>query len=80
MTDITTRKPLRVSTAENARPYIEIPAAQVGEVSALLRANTIPHAVEEIAISLDGGPETTVINLGRWVDAAAVQRLLDDHH
>jgi hypothetical protein len=78
MTDITTRKPLRVLTAEQAGPYIPIPEAQVPEVTAILRANGIPYEVDEIAISFDDGPETTVINLGRRVDAVAVQRLLVD--
>jgi hypothetical protein len=77
MTDITTRKPLRVLTAVEAGPYIPIPEAQVPEVTAILRAHGIPFDVDEFAIALDDGPETTVINLGRRVDAVAVQRLLD---
>lgn len=78
MTDATTQKPLRVLIPKDAGPYIWLPAAQVDEVSALLRANGVPHWLDRFAISFEGGPETTVINLGRRVDGAAVQRILDN--
>ena len=77
MTDITTKKPLRVSTDGTAGPYIMIPVVQLDEVRKLLDGRRIRYWVEENAISLNGSPEVTVINFGRGGDAAAVQALLD---
>ncbi len=77
MTDAATQKPLRVSTDGTAGPYIMLPVSQLDEVRRLLDSRRIRYWVEENAISLDGGPEMTVINLGRGGDAAAVQAILD---
>jgi hypothetical protein len=33
--------------------------------------------VSENAISFNGAPETTIVNLGRVVDASVVQHILD---
>jgi hypothetical protein len=77
MTDVTTKKPLRVSTDGTAGPYIRVPVSQLDEVRRLLDSRRIDYWVEENAISLDGAPEVAVINLGRRGDAAAVQAVLD---
>ena len=66
-----------VSTDGNAGPYIMVPVDQLDEIRSLLDANNIGYWVDEQAISLDGNPEITVINLGREGDAARIQRLLD---
>jgi hypothetical protein len=78
MIDVTTKKRLSVSTDGNAGPYIVVPLAQVDDVRNLLDANEIQYWVDEAAISLDGQPELTVVNLGSGSDAAAVQKILDD--
>jgi hypothetical protein len=77
MIDTTTRRPLEVSTDGGAGPYIMVPVARLDDVTALLDANKIPYWVDEEALSLDGGPEVTVINLRRGCNPSAVQSLLD---
>lgn len=79
MTDAITQKPLRVSTEGTAGPYLMVPVSQLDEVRRLLDSRHIRYWVEENAISLDGAPETAVINFGREGDAAAVQAVLDSN-
>ncbi len=80
MTDVTTQRPLRVSTESTAEPYIDLPVSQLADVCRLLDDQGIKYWVDEYAVSLDGGPETTMINLGHAGNAAAVQILLDGVH
>jgi hypothetical protein len=77
MVDTRTRERLRVSTDGNAGPYIMVPVDQLDETRSLLDASNVGYWVDEQAISLDGKPEITVINLGRGGDVARIQRLLD---
>lgn len=77
MIDVTTKKPLPVLTDGNAGPYIMVPVEQIDTVRALLDQNSIRYWVDEEAISLDGNPEITVVNLGQGTDPAAVQGILD---
>lgn len=77
MTDLMTKKRLLVSTEGTAGPYIFLPESQLDEVQRLLDSHHIRYWVGENAISMDGGPFTTIINLGRGGDAKAVQTLLD---
>jgi hypothetical protein len=77
MIDTTTDKPLEVLTDGNAGPYIMVPVAQLEKVRNLLDASKIPYWVDEEAISLDGKPEITVINLSHGSDPNRVQKLLD---
>ena len=78
MIDVSTEKPLHVSTDGDAGPYIMVPVKQIDDVRTLLDANNIPYWVDEDAISLDGKPEVTVVNLGHGADAATVQKILDN--
>ncbi|MCH9003452.1 MAG: hypothetical protein IIC02_12845 [Planctomycetes bacterium] len=78
MIDVSTKKPLYVSTDGDAGPYIMVPVQQLDHVRTLLDANNIPYWVDEDAISLDGKPEVTVVNLGHGSDAATVQNILDN--
>jgi len=78
MIDTSTKKRLYVSGDDAAGPYIMVPVQQIDDVRALLDANTIPYWVDENAISLDGKPEVTVVNLGHGADAASVQSILDN--
>lgn len=77
MIDVTTKKPLRVSTDGTAGPYILVPVSQLDEVRQLLDSHRLRYSVEEDAISLDGAPEVAVVDLGRGADAQAVQAILD---
>jgi hypothetical protein len=77
MTDTITKKPMRVSTDGTAGPYIMVPVSQLDDLRRLLDGRGVRYWVEEHAISLNGGPETTVVNLGREGDARAVQAILD---
>jgi hypothetical protein len=77
MTDPTTRQPIRVSTDGTSGPYIQLSVASLEKVRRLLVEHDIPHWVDHHAISVDGRPPVTVINLGRKVDARRVPGLLD---
>jgi hypothetical protein len=77
MTDITTHRPIRVSTDGTSGPYIMVPVDLLEKVRGLLVENDIPHWVDHIAISVDGRPAVTVINLGRMADSSVIQDLLD---
>ncbi len=78
MTDATTQQRLRVSTDGTAGPYITVPLSQIDEVKRLLDRHRIRYWVEENAISLNGGPYISVVNLGRDGNAQAVQAILDN--
>ena len=77
MTDIITKKSMRVSADGTAGPYIMVAVSQLDELRQLLDSRGIGYWVDEHAISLNGGPETTVVHLGRQGDAATVQAILD---
>jgi hypothetical protein len=77
MTDTTTDRPIRVSVDEKSGPYIKVPVELLEKVRAVLLENEIPHWVEHIAISVDGAPAETVINIRRGTDPRRVQDLLD---
>jgi hypothetical protein len=77
MIDITTQKPLQVSTDGGARPYIDLPLDQVKAVQEVLEANGVPHTVDEDAISMDDEPFIATIDLGRGADPVAIQAILD---
>lgn len=78
MIDLCTKKPLYVSTDGDAGPYIMVAEEQIDDVRTLLDSNDIRYWVDEDAISLDGKPAVTVVNLGRNADAAAIQSILDN--
>jgi hypothetical protein len=77
MTDTATQRPIRVSTDDTSGPYIMLSVEVVEKVRKLLVENDVPHWVDHHAISVDGRPAVTVINLGRRVDSRRVQDLLD---
>ncbi len=77
MTDTGTRRPIRVSTDGTSGPYIMVSRELLEKVRNLLVENDVPHWVDHHAISVDGRPAVTVINLDRRVDPRRVQELLD---
>src|SRR4051794_35189820 len=68
MMNAITREPLKVLADGTAGPYIMLLFDQLGDVCRLLDDHVIRYSVEEEAISLDGGPETVVIDLARDAD------------
>ena len=78
MIDVSTDRQLCVSTDGNAGPYIMVPVVQLDKVRTVLSDNAISYWVDQEAISLDGKPEITVVNLGRDADPKIVQQHLDD--
>lgn len=77
MIDITTGERLVVSTEGTAGPYIMIPIGQLEKVQTSLDENNVPYWVDVNAISIDGKPAITVVNLGRNANAEMVQAILD---
>jgi len=77
MNDAATKQPVRVSTDSTVGPYIDISVSQLDAVRTLLDQNGIAYSVDCDAISMDGGPEETLIFLGRNGDAKRVQQILD---
>ena len=78
MTDTITERPLQVSDGGVTGHYITVPVSQLDILACLLAQHRIAFDVDEHAISLDGGPEVTDVNLGRGSDPAAVQWVLDN--
>ena len=77
MTDISTNKPLLVSTDGSAGPYIMVPLDQLDDVRRALDENNIRYWVDEAAISMNDKPFIATVNLGRAGNAGAVQAILD---
>lgn len=77
MIDTMKQERLRVLNNGAAGPYIILPFSQVEQVQELLNKHHIRYWMDDNLISLDGGPETALINFGRGGDASAVQSILD---
>ena len=77
MINTSTRKPLSVRPYGSFNAFISLPLTQLDEVTALLKANEIPHWVDDEALSVDGKPEVIWIYLEKISDMAAAQRILD---
>jgi len=78
MIDVTTRKPLRVSNLETSTSRIDLAFSQLAEVRRLLDEHGIRYSVGKFIISLNDGPEKTVIRLAPGTNAAEVQAILDN--
>ena len=79
MIDMVTKKPLRVLTAgKDAPPYIHLAFEQLDELRRVLDAHGVSYRVRENIISINGGPEMTVVYLTRGTDAGSIQALLDN--
>ena len=65
MIDTMTQKPIEVDTdGESEGGYLDIPLEQLDPVVALLKANAIPHWVDEEALSMDAENANVHLNLG----------------
>jgi hypothetical protein len=72
-----TKTPLRVSSDGTAGPYVMVPVSELEGIKKLLNEHKVGYWVDENAISLNGEPEVSVINLGQGADAQRIQRLLN---
>jgi hypothetical protein len=80
MTDSFTKKPIRVILEEeDAWPYINVRLDQLDMVKKILDDAGCRYVVNEEAFSFNHEPYITVVHLDFRTDAAAVQKLLDDH-
>jgi hypothetical protein len=77
MIDIRTGKRLQVLDGGAGGPYIRITLDQLDAVRKVLDQEEIPYWVDSIAVSIDGKPAVTVINLGLNNDRCRVQATLD---
>lgn len=77
MIDTITQERIVIHTEGTGGPYLMVADEQLNVVVEALRANSVPHWVDEDAISVDGEPAVAVVNLGRGADVPAVQRVLD---
>ena len=77
MIDSALQRPILIRTESPSGPYIWLSVEAVEKVRKLLVENEISHWVDHHAVSVDGRPAVTVINLYRKVDPRPVQELLD---
>ena len=77
MIDVTSSKPLRVSTIGTVGPHLRLPFSQVPELRLLLDQNNVRYRVQDNVISLNGGPAFATVSFGREGDAAVIQAILD---
>jgi hypothetical protein len=77
MINVMTKKPLRVWAEDTEYPWIGLPVSQLDDVRRLLDKHNIRYWVREHYLSINEGPFTTVISLGRGTDGKAVQSILD---
>lgn len=77
MKDVASKQPLYVSADGTAGPYIMVPVSQLDDLRRLLDQHRVCYSVDEYAISLNGAPEDTLVNLAWGTDAKSVQKILD---
>jgi hypothetical protein len=77
MIDVTTEKPLQVSTDGPFGSYVTVPVSQLEDLTRLFTSHGVEYEVDDSSISLNGEPAVIDVNFGRRVDAAVVQRILD---
>ncbi len=77
MIDTATKERIIVEEAEDAGPYIMVTVDQLDAIRQLLETNHVSFSVARPAISIDGGPYTTVIRFRRNANAPSIQALLD---
>jgi len=69
-------KPIKVGTT-SAGPYIRITVDQLERLKQLLTAHDVKFWVDHYAVSIDGLPAVTDVNLGRKGDPIRAQAILD---
>lgn len=77
MIDATTQQPLRIFTNGAAQPQIRVLTSQLDEIKRVLDQYTVRYSVSELAISINGGPERTVVTFGNEADVARIQAIFD---
>ena len=77
MTDIVTKKPIKIEMGGDAPADFSIPYQQLDQVRALFDANHIECWVDDEVLSIDDGPEIAFVTISRRSDPELAQRLLD---
>ena len=72
-----THRGIQVSTDGTAGSYIMVPVDRLSQIRITLDLHKIPYWIDSFAVSLDGKPSFTVVNLGRSVNGNGVQAILD---
>ena len=78
MTGTGTETTLHIPADGDSIPYIMTPVRGIENLLGLLDAEKISYWVDECAISINDGPEVTVVNLRHGADAATVRNILDN--
>jgi len=65
MKDPITQEPLTILSDGTDHPYVNVNEVQIDEICRFLDRHNIPYVVEDILISINGGPEGTEINFRR---------------
>jgi hypothetical protein len=76
MTDTSKQRPVQVRTVDDIS-YLRVPEELVERIHKLFEENNVPHWVENLILSVDGGPRMVVIHLSRKADPRRAQELLD---
>ena len=77
MIDLITHERIVIHNEGTGGAHFMLPDDQLATVVDALSRNNISHWVDDDTISLDGEPAVAVVNLGRGVDMAAAQLVLD---
>jgi hypothetical protein len=77
MIDKRTGTPLRVATDRKSSPHLIVALEQVPNVKQVLDAAAVQYWVDDIAVSMSGGPMLTVINFEKTTNPDVVQSALD---
>jgi hypothetical protein len=79
MIDSFIKKPIQVYDDGDAWPYIIVRLDQLDLVQKLLDDAGQRYDVDEEALSINGNPYATIVQLGRHANVPAIQKLLDDN-
>jgi hypothetical protein len=77
MTNTMNGKRIEVAIHPGVGASIWLPYSTVPGVCKLLDQHQIRYTVDEHTLSMDDGPEMSIIRMGRKVNAVAVQAILD---
>jgi len=77
MIDSFTKERIKVNDDGDIAPYIIVQLDQLDLVKKLLDDAGFRYDEDEDAVSFNGQPYTTIVNLGLHADVLAIQRLLD---
>jgi hypothetical protein len=77
MIDKTKGVPLRVSGGGRAGPYLSVPEQQLSEIRDVLDRASVHYWVDNLAVSISGGPARVVVNFAKGANPDTIQAVLD---